>query len=123
MVESLLVLFYYHHLNTEKIAEVFAKVLDAQIKTPLEINPEDLQECDLIGFGSGIYAAKHDKTLLDLADNLLQFKGKNAFIFSTSGLGMGSWVFKNASKFHDELGEKLQSKRYMIVDEFNCKGF
>jgi len=53
-MKSLLVLFSYHHNNTEKIAKVFAKVLDAQIKTPQQINPEELQEYSLIGFGSGI---------------------------------------------------------------------
>jgi flavodoxin len=49
-MKSLLVLFSYHHNNTEKIANVFAKVLDAQIKTPRQINPEELQEYSLIGF-------------------------------------------------------------------------
>lgn len=43
-MKSLVVVFSYHHKNTEKIASVFAKVLDAQIKTPQQINPEDLQE-------------------------------------------------------------------------------
>ncbi len=60
-MKSLLVLFSYHHNNTEKIANVFAKVLDAQIKTPQQINPEELQEYSLIGFGSGIYSAKHHR--------------------------------------------------------------
>ena len=41
---ALLILFSYHHNNTEKVAKVLAKVLDAQIKTPQEINPEDLQK-------------------------------------------------------------------------------
>lgn len=53
-MKSLLVLFSYHHNNTEKIASVFAEVLDAEIKTPQQINPEELQEYGLIGFGSGI---------------------------------------------------------------------
>jgi flavodoxin len=47
--------FSYHHKNTEKIAQVMAKVLDAPIKTPQQIHPAELQEYDLIGFGSGIY--------------------------------------------------------------------
>jgi len=46
---SLLVLYSYHHKNTEKIAKVFAKELDAQIKTPQQINPEELQMYNLIG--------------------------------------------------------------------------
>ena len=117
-MKSLLVLFSYHHNNTEKIANVFAKVLDAQIKTPQQINPEELQEYSLIGFGSGIYGGKHHKVLLDLADKLPQVTNKKAFIFSTSGV-----TKKNQPEIHSPLGEKLQSKGYMIVDEFNCAGF
>ena len=118
-MKSLLVLFSYHHNNTEKIANVFAKVLDAQIKMPQEINPEELQEYSLIGFGSGIYGEKHHKSLLDLADKLQQVTNKKVFIFSTSAI-MGK---EKVANDHSTLREKLQSKGYMIVDEFACKGF
>jgi flavodoxin len=118
-MKSLLILFSYHHNNTEKIAKVFAKVLDAQIKTPQQINPEELQEYDLLGFGSGIYSAKHHESLLDLADELPEVNNKNAFIFSTAGITGKS----KAAKDHSALREKLQSKGYLIVDEFQCKGF
>ncbi len=118
-MKSLLVLFSYHHKNTEKIARVFAEVLDAQIKTPQQISPEELQEYNLIGFGSGIYGAKHHEDLLNLADALPQVTNKKAFIFSTSAL-MGK---AKVAEDHSLLREKLQSKGYMIVDEFACKGF
>ncbi|MFX1449797.1 MAG: flavodoxin family protein, partial [Promethearchaeota archaeon] len=107
----------YHHYNTEKIANVFAKVLDAEIKSPHQIDPEELQEYNLIGFGSGIYHGKHHKVLLDLTDILPQVTDKKAFIFSTCSLQ--TQVAKN----HTALREKLQSKGYIIVDEFGCKGF
>ncbi len=119
VIKSLLVLFSYHHKNTEKIAKIFAKVLDAQIKKPQQINPEELKEYNLIGFGSGIYGAKHHKVLFDLADTLPQVTNKKAFIFSTSAIMGKAKVAKDHSKFR----EKLQSKGYMIVDEFSCKGF
>lgn len=119
----LLVLYSYHHHNTEKIAKVFAEVLGAEIKTPKQIIPENIQDYDLVGFGSGIYGFKHHKTILNLADRLPQVEGKKAFIFSTSGARMGSGMVKITSKFHDELREKLLSKGYIIVDEFNCKCF
>ena len=118
-MKSLLVLFSYHHKNTKKIAKVFAKVLDAQIKSPQQIIPEELQEYSLIGFGSGIYDEKHHKLLLDLADTLPQVNNRNAFIFSTSAI-MGK---EKVAKDHLLLREKLQSKGYTIVDEFACKGF
>ena len=119
VMKSLLVLYSYHHNNTEKIANVFAKVLDAQIKTPQQINPEELKEYGLIGFGSGIYSAKHHKVLLDLVDKLPQVTNRNSFIFSTSAI-MGE---AKVAQDHSTLREKLQSKGYMIVDEFSCKGF
>ncbi len=119
---SLLILFSYHHKNTEKIAKVFAKVLDAQIKSPQQIDPEELREYGLIGFGSGIYGAKHHETLLALADKLPQVSrasNRKAFIFSTSAI-LGKY---KVAEDHSALREKLRSKGYMIVDEFACKGF
>jgi len=119
VMKSLLVLYSYHHNNTEKIANIFAKVLDAQIKTPQQIDPEELQEYSLIGFGSGIYGGKHHKALLDLADKLAQITNRKAFIFSTSALTAEDKMAND----HSSLKEKLQSKGYMIVDDFQCKGF
>jgi flavodoxin len=117
--ESLLILYSYHHQNTEKIAKVFAKVLDAQIKTPQQIKHKELLDYDLIGFGSGIYSAKHHESLLDLADKIPQVNNRKAFIFSTSGITGED----KAAKDHSKLRKKLQSKGYIIVDEFQCKGF
>ena len=118
-MKSLLVVFSYHHKNTEKVAKVFAKVLDAQIKTPQQVDPEELQEYDLVGFGAGIEGAKHYKPVLDLADKLPQVDKKKAFIFSTAAL-TGE---KKLAEDHSTLREKLEPKGYTIVDEFQCKGF
>lgn len=123
MVKSLLIVFSYHHNNTEKIANAFANILDAEVKTPQQTSPEELQGYDLVGFGSGIYGAKHHKTLLNLADRLPQVSGRKAFIFSTCGapaIGMSEEV---VAENHSTLREKLQSKGYTIVDEFGCAGF
>ena len=114
---ALLILFSYHHNNTEAVAKILAKVLNAQIKTPQEIDLEDLQKYNLIGFGSGIYSEKHHKSLLDLVDKLPQVNKKKAFIFSTSAT---TWELPEK---HSTLKKKLQAKGYIIVDEFNCKGF
>jgi flavodoxin len=116
-MKSLLVLVSYHHKNTEKIAKVIAGVLDAQINTPQETDPEELREYGLVGFGSGIYGAKHHKALLDLADELPQVTNRKAFIFSTSS------DLEPMAKHHSPLKEKLEHKGYTIVDEFTCAGF
>jgi len=118
-MKSLLIVFSYHHNNTEKVANVFAKVFDAQVKTPQQTNPEELQQYSLIGFGSGIDSGKHYKPLLDFADKLPQVTDRKAFIFSTSAIQGEDKVAKD----HLLLREKLQSKGYLIVGEFSCKGF
>jgi flavodoxin len=115
-MRSILVLFSYHHNNTQKIANIFAAVLDAQIRTPQETGPEDLQQYDLIGFGSGIYDGKHHSDLLDLADRLPSVVNKKVFLFSTS------WD-RRIDRIHSSLRVRLKSKGYIIVDEFNCGGF
>jgi flavodoxin len=118
-VKSLIVVFSYHHKNTQKVAEVMAKVLDAPVKSPQETGVDELEKYDLIGFGAGIDSGKHYRELLEFADALPQVTDKKAVIFSTSGL-TGE---KKLAKDHLALREKLQSKGYLIVDEFQCKGF
>jgi flavodoxin len=116
-LKCLLIVFSYHHNNTQKIAEAMAKVFEAEIKTPEQTNLEALQKYDLVGFGEGIDSGKHYKPLLDFADNLPQVDSRDAFIFSTSGMTSD----KKRQKDHMKLREKLQSKGYRIFDEFQCK--
>lgn len=109
-------LFFLSSQKYREIASVFAKTLDAEVKTPTEVDPNVLSDYDLIGFGSGINFGKHHKVLLDFADKLPQVTDKKGFIFSTSG------QTGDASKFHKKLREKLESKGFGIVGEFNCAG-
>jgi len=120
--KCLLVLFSYHHNNTEKAANVFARVLDAQIIKPQEVDPEQLREYDLVGFGSGIYDSKHHLSLFDLVERLPQVTGKKAFIFSTCGVPTIGMNQEYITKNHSLLKEKLQAKGYVVVDEFSCVG-
>ena len=122
-IKSLIVVFSYHHMNTEKIAKAFAKVLNTEIKTPQQIDTKQTHECDLIGFGSGIYGQKHHKLLLDLVDRLPQVTNRKAFIFSTSGVTRKFATNKSIDDPHLALRKKMQSKGYLIVDEFNCAGY
>jgi flavodoxin len=124
-MKSLIILFSYHHNNTQKIAEAIAEVLGAQIKSPQETELEELDQYDLVGFGSGIYSYQHHRSLLDLADKLPQVTNRRAFVFSTTGapIAFGESAITEALEQHTPLKEKLQSKGYVIVDEFICAGF
>lgn len=116
-MNAIIILFSYHHKNTEKVAQVIASTLGAEIKNPSQVDPIRLSNYDMVGFGSGIYFGKHHKVLLDFAANLPQVTDKKAFIFSTSGRK------ENMPKFHNQLKEILQSKGFDIISEFNCAGF
>jgi flavodoxin len=120
--KCLLILFSYHHKNTEKIANVIARVLDAQIVKPQEVEPAKLPEYDLVGFGSGIYDSKLHKSIFDLVERLAQVSGKKAFIFSTYGVPTIGMNQEYMTKNHSLLKEKLQDKGYVVVVEFSCVG-
>ncbi|HZK31223.1 MAG TPA: flavodoxin family protein [Methanoregula sp.] len=123
VLRSLVIVFSYHHNNTEKIANACAKVLGAEVKTPQQVKPEEIAEYDLIGFGSGIYSATFDPSVLDLADRLPDAAEKKAFLFSTYGapavFAGGDFVKNN----HSQIREKLKAKGYTVIGEFGCAGW
>ncbi len=116
-MNAIIILFSYHHKNTEKVAQAIAKTLGAEIKTPDQVDPNSLSNYDLVGFGSGVYFGKLHKVLLEFADRIPQVSNKKAFIISTSG------QTGNMTKFHKQLRERLQSKGFDVVSEFNCAAF
>ncbi len=117
--KTLIICYSYHHNNTLKIAKTIAHVLNAKVITPSEINDVDLNDFDIIGFGSGIDSGKHYKPLLSLAENLVVENNKLSFIFSTSAIQGTNKVNKD----HLKLRTILTSKGYIVLDEFSCKGF
>jgi len=122
-VKSLVIVFSYHHNNTEKIANSCANVLGAEVKTPQQVKPEEIVEYDLVGFGSGIYSATFDPSVLDLADRLPNTAGKKAFLFSTYGAPAFIANREFIEKNHQQIREKLQAKGYTIIGEFGCAGW
>jgi flavodoxin len=117
--KCLIIVYSYHHNNTSKVAYALSEVLHATVKTPEQVVPEELQEYDLIGFGAGIDSGRHYKPLLDLVDTLQKVDGKPGFVFSTSAIQGAGKVKKD----HSLLVKKLESKGYIIMGEFSCKGF
>jgi flavodoxin len=126
-LRTLLVLRSYHHKNTEKIAHAMARVLEAPIRGPEQIDPEEVRDYDLIGFGSGIYSDRHHGELLGLSERLPSISGKKAFLFSTNGSPAGAMGEAGLKEYvtstHAPLRKILESKGYVIVGEFGCSGF
>jgi flavodoxin len=122
-VKSLVIVFSYHHGNTEKIAKAMAAVLGAEVKTPEQVYPETLRKYDLIGFGSGIYSATFGPAILALADRLSSAAGKKAFLFSTYGAPAFVADREFIEKNHAEMRKKLELKGYTVIGEFGCAGW
>lgn len=126
-MKSLIILMSIHQKNTEKVAKVIAEVINADILTPKEVNLDDIEKFDLIGFGSGIYSAKHHKSILNLVDSIQTNVDKKVFIFSTDGAPRKFFTKEMEKKSmhsnHLSLREKLLVKGFTIIGEFNCAGY
>ena len=92
-----------------------ADILNADILKPSEVEMNTINEYDLIGFGSGIYAGKHHESLFQLV-KLLPSGKKNAFIFSTRAI-------QPLTFYHKILRKRLEEKGFTILNEFSCQGF
>jgi len=122
-LRSLVIVFSYHHNNTEKIANACAKVLGAGVKMPQQVKPEEIAEYDLVGFGSGIYSATFDASVLDLADRLPPAGTTKVFLFSTYGAPAFIANREFIEKNHSQIRENLTAKGYTVIGEFGCAGW
>ncbi len=104
-----------HHGNTAKVARAMAAVLAAEVMTPEQARVSDLSACDLLGFGSGIYAFRHHPTVLQLAREI-DVRDRATFVFSTCGFNV-LWLN------HLALRAALRRRGAQIVGEFSCRGF
>ena len=102
--------------NTKMVAEAMAGVINANLLTLEEAKQTDLSKFHLLGFGSGIEFAKHNRQIMKFVDEIPDMD-KKAFIFSTK-------CQPYIGKYHDALREKLTSKGFSVIaKEFGCKGF
>lgn len=106
------------HGNTERVAEVMAGVLGARVVSPEEIGPGDLDSCDLVGFGSGIFGMDFHPRLLRFVEALPGEQRRKAFVFTTSGLPEPPF-----RRYLRRLARLLGHKGFDVVGTFSCRGF
>jgi len=82
-------IFYYstYRKNTEKIAQLFAEKYGCDLINISNTEHVNINDYDLIGFGSGVYKESLSSKLFRLVEKL-DLENKNVFVFSTSGVGM-----------------------------------
>ena len=116
-MKSIIVYESVHHNNTEKIAKVIADEIDAELVNVRNFTDshKNLDDYELIGFGSGIYYSKIHKNIKKFIETIEHMDNQKTFIFTTSGRGKKS--------FHKKFKELLDSKGFDVIAEFTCKGF
>ncbi len=107
---------YYsrHHGNTLKVLEVMARGNDIDLIDVTARMAVRLEEYDCIGFASGIYYSKFQKSVLDFAGQYLP-EGKDVFFVYTYG-SMGKGYTK-------AIAEAAAAKKAHILGEYGCRGF
>lgn len=108
-------IFYYsaYRKNTEKIAQLFAEKYGCELINIANTEHVNINDYDLIGFGSGVYKESLSSKLFRLVEKL-DLENKNVFVFSTSGVGM--------KYYNNKLVKLLESKGAIIKGSFACKG-
>ena len=118
-MQTLIVYTSVHRGNTQKVAEEMGVVLGAEVVKLSEVKKEDIENADLVGFGSGIYFTTFHKGIMNFVKELPEMEEKKAFIFSTSGMKAENFF----NKGHNEIRELLNEKGFEIEGEFNCRGY
>lgn len=113
-MKALIIYSSIHHGNTKKVAAIMSKTISADLFQIDEVKASLFKQYDLIGFGSGIFNGKHHEKLYRIIENA-DIKGKEVFVFSTSGTGN--------LKYNKSMLEKLTSKGALIKDSFSCRGY
>lgn len=103
-----------HNSNTKKVLDFLRRENDITL-IDASISPnEKLDGYDVIGFASGIYYSKFDKTVLNFAERNLP-TGKSVFFIYTCGAKKDTYTkaIKNI----------VSEKSAKILGEFGCLGF
>lgn len=116
-MKTLIIYASVHKKNTEKIALEISKNLEAKIVQFHEFN-ENLDDYDLIGFGSGVYLAKFHKGLISLVKSFKKLDNKKAFIFSSAGMKKNLML----NRSHRHFKKLLNNQGFVVIDEFSCLG-
>lgn len=111
----LLIVHSEHHGNTRKIAEAMNEVFNTHIVAPQEVTESLINDANIFGLGSGIYAGRHHTSIFDVIKKIPNCN-KSYFVFSTHTLAL---VFF----YHKLLCMKLNKKGLQFLGEFSSQGY
>jgi len=117
MVKPVIYIHPYDNRNLcYKIADkIKASIINIHAKSALI----DFESYDIFGFGVGYDTGKNYPQLLKFVENLPNVENKKAFIFSTIVITSE----KRMEKDYEKLLNLLKAKGFVIINDFNAKGF
>jgi flavodoxin len=116
-VLKILVTYFSQTGNTEKVAQSICKGCegeDVEIKPIKEVDPSTLNDYDLVFLGSGIYASRVNKSLVDLIEAASELPPKFVFFNTHASKKPYQDGFKVVKNKIEEKSE--------IIAEFDCCG-
>ncbi len=117
-MKTLIVVKSTHHQNTARVAQAMAGVLQADVVSPEDVLPEQMNQYDLVGFGSEIYFGRFHSKVRQLIRRLPPTeKSRPIFLFFTAGLPFLRRLW------HWPVRRRLIKLGYLSVGEFGCRGF
>lgn len=117
-MKAILVCTSVSHGNTKRIADIMGNVLSARVVAPDQLDPADLADYDLVGFGSGIFLGSFHIQLREFIESLPQEPRRKAFVYATSGLPEARF-----QRFSRPLVNLLQQKGFEVTGTFSCRAF
>lgn len=112
-MKAIIVYASVHHGNTRKVAEAIAAAYGVELLDAVAVKEKDLSGYDLIGFASGIYAARFHQAVMDFARDYLP-QDKKIFYLMTSAMN------RDFSKSMDSI---VRGKNATVVGRFSCSGY
>ncbi|MFE9785693.1 flavodoxin family protein [Nocardia salmonicida] len=106
------------HGNTQRVAEAMNQVLDGRVLAPADVDPAELADCDLVGFGSGIYNMAFHPELRRFVAALPTGRQGKAFVFRTSG-----FPETPIRRYVTTLTRDIERKGFDVIDAFGCRGY
>lgn len=113
-MKTAIVYYSKHHENTKKVLDAIAAKEDVTLINVTKNPTASLEEYDCIGFASGIYYSKFQKSLLQFAANNMP-EGKKTFFLYTYGAEKEGYT--------KAIREALAPHHPEILGEFGCFGF
>lgn len=113
-MKTAIVFYSRHHENTKKLLDEIARRYDDVTLIDATVQPDaDLSVFDRIGFASGIYFSKFQKSVVKMAEKAPV--GKPVFFLYTCGAKKEGYT--------RAVREAVQSRASAVLGEYGCLGF